>query len=135
MRQDIRLKTKDVLDDMNILDILLYLCKNKIIKKESVKDYLNDDDTYEKDFERYTYFSVDIDEVLSQFEDDDLYDMLEWNNYDFPLKYVEDFSLKDDKEEFVKELKEFFSKNFARVYDKEDFKKKLCEFIDDYLIN
>lgn len=133
---DIREKCNDLLESVGNEEIARFCYENDMMTKEQALKIVGTEENLKK-HRTYCYVLVDIDDVLNEIDDDELYEWLNDGGYDFPKdekdeKEPQDYNI--DKEEWLKAIKNTFSKMFTRVYTKEDFKREICDAIDSYMI-
>jgi len=128
---DIREKCNDLLESIGDKEIARFCYENDMMTKEQALKIVGTEENLKK-HKTYCYVLVDPDAVLNEIDDDELYEWLNDGGYDFPKDEEEPQDY--NKEKWLKDIKNTFSKMFTRVYTKEDFKRKICDAIDSYMI-
>lgn len=132
---DVKVYTEDILDSIDSDDIIRYCYEKKLITKKQALKVIGDESKLTLSrFAASCNIQVDPEKILEDINDDELYDWLKEDGYEFPSEednkpYCEYI----DNREWLVAIKNHFSKMFTRVYTKEDFKKEICKAIDDYL--
>ena len=137
---DLDVHTKDLLDTIDKDDLMIYLYNNKLISHQVIKKYFDIKDICElPDMSYWTNIDLESDlgisdeDILDKMYDDDLYEYLERNGYDFP---VPDDDEEEDSEPwwdnccFIETVKSSFNRRFGKTWTKEELKKQINEAID-----
>lgn len=145
----LNLNTRELLDAIGAKNIFCYLFDTYIFNKEKSKricaKYEIDDKTeldqnIEIDLDDHRIWDNDI---LDEFNEDDLYHYLEDRGYDFPqyeesIEYVPCWGQEPkgwDNYQVVETLKEVFNRRFGKTYTQEELKKQVCDAIDWYCLD
>lgn len=130
---DIMQRCEDLLESVGDKEIARYCYENDLMTKEQALKIVDD----EEDLERHKHFCsifVNPNDVLNEIDNDDLYELLKDDDYDFPKEEDDEDKYEPwlTKEEWIRDIRNYFSQNFTKVFTKEDFKRELCKAIDDY---
>lgn len=133
--------TQDLLDAISDDDIMIYMYNNKLISHQAVKKYFNIKDICElPDMSYWTKIDLEDDlglsdeDILDEMLDDDIYQYLEDNGYDFPepeepdpeeVPYFDNFW-------FINDIKLRFNKRFGRTFSRKELKEQINDAIDWY---
>lgn len=132
---DIMQRCEDLLESVGDKEIARYCYENDLMTKEQALKIADDEEDLEN-HKHFCYVLVDPNVVLNEIDNDELYEWLKDDDYDFPKEEDDENKYEPwlTKEEWIKGIRNYFSQNFTRVFTKEDFKKEICKAIDDYSI-
>lgn len=136
MEVDIRYRCDELLDSIGNEEIARYCYENNMMTKEQALEVVGDENALKKHY-THCYILVDPEDVLYDLDNDEIYEHLLDQGYNFPKEKDDDDDLVlidfPTKQSWLNTIKNQFSKMFTKVYTKEDLKKELCDAIDFYL--
>lgn len=144
MINDLWVNVEDLLDQIDNDDIMRYVYKQKCISPQVMKKYFDCDkienipDGKDLGCEYIDFNKLGLDEydILDNMWDDDIYDYLDRQGYDFPQDDVDPEAAYGQEPpgwshyDTINAIKEVLNRRFGKTWSKKELKKQFNEVVD-----
>lgn len=149
MINDLWVDIESLLDQVETDDIMRYLYKKKHISHQVIKKYFDCDKIEDIpdgkdlgcDYIDFNKLGLDEYDILDNMWDEDIYDYLDRNGYQFPQDEVEPDAAYGQEPEYwthfdvIDAIKGVLNRRFGKTWTKEELKKQFNDVVDWYLID